>query len=605
MVTSVSLGNLFQVGDKTVFGGGSTGLDTETLITDLVEARRLPAVELEDRIDSNSAEISAFTEFRGLLNAFQTAAGFLRNPPGVANESDNIFEYRATNSIMSDGSNVSSYLDISAEPGTQAGTYDIQIDTVAERKIQATTTISGIADLNTDVVDPVAANRFRAGVLEITPGNTVTIDDDDTLNDIINKVNTISGDTGVEASAIKVGADAFRLQFSAIDTGTDADFTLDVAANTGAGGVLEEFAAGGIEDIQLAANASFSINGIPVTSQSNTVNDAIEGLSLTLRQQTPGGFGGADATITVEPDTELITSAVDNFVNAYNDLKVFVARQNLRNDDGSLLESSVLGSNPSLQTAINQIDSQLNRVVDGILGANPQSLADIGITYTDVEDVPGAGEDDPSIPLLRNVLEVDATKLQEAIATNPQGVRDVFEFSFQTDDSKLNVFSRTNAATVTEYTLDIDSTAQTATATFDTDPGAGVSLKTINLDYTELSGSLTLEGQEGTELEGLVLIYSDVADASINVTQTQGVADSVFNTLDNLTDDIEGIVQIEINSLTENNSDLQDQITRIDEQIERYRQQLLDRFTALEQAISQVNQLLQALDAQTQAQNNA
>ncbi len=605
MVTSVSLGNLFQVGDKTVFGGGSTGLDTETLITDLVEARRLPAVELEDRIDSNSAEISAFTEFRGLLNAFQTAAGFLRNPPGVANESDNIFEYRATNSIMSDGSNVSSYLDISAEPGTQAGTYDIQIDTVAERKIQATTTISGIADLNTDVVDPVAANRFRAGVLEITPGNTVTIDDDDTLNDIINKVNTISGDTGVEASAIKVGADAFRLQFSAIDTGTDADFTLDVAANTGAGGVLEEFAAGGIEDIQLAANASFSINGIPVTSQSNTVNDAIEGLSLTLRQQTPGGFGGADATITVEPDTELITSAVDNFVNAYNDLKVFVARQNLRNDDGSLLESSVLGSNPSLQTAINQIDSQLNRVVDGILGANPQSLADIGITYTDVEDVPGAGEDDPSIPLLRNVLEVDATKLQEAIATNPQGVRDVFEFSFQADDSKLNVFSRTNAATVTEYTLDIDSTAQTATATFDTDPGAGVSLKTINLDYTELSGSLTLEGQEGTELEGLVLIYSDVADASINVTQTQGVADSVFNTLDNLTDDIEGIVQIEINSLTENNSDLQDQITRIDEQIERYRQQLLDRFTALEQAISQVNQLLQALDAQTQAQNNA
>ena len=94
MVTSIQLGNISQQNGKTVVTGNSSGgLDTEKLIEELTTAKRLPAVQLEERIESNVEKSGAFQELENILVRFQDAANFLRNPPGVNNDADNIFEY--------------------------------------------------------------------------------------------------------------------------------------------------------------------------------------------------------------------------------------------------------------------------------------------------------------------------------------------------------------------------------------------------------------------------------------------------------------------------------------------------------------------------------
>ena len=92
MITQVQFGNVFQSGGKTVLGGTNTGYDTESLINGLADAKRLPAVQLEQELELNAARQAAFAEFRSILNRYRDAADFLRNPPGVQNDGDNIFQ---------------------------------------------------------------------------------------------------------------------------------------------------------------------------------------------------------------------------------------------------------------------------------------------------------------------------------------------------------------------------------------------------------------------------------------------------------------------------------------------------------------------------------
>lgn len=106
-----------------------------------------------------------------------------------------------------------------------------------------------------------------------------------------------------------------NLVINANNTGTNNSFTLTDVTGTAV-------AYTGANTIQTAsANALYSINGVSNTSQSNTVYTDNQKLSFT--------FSGTatNATVTVSPDTQSISSAINNFVTNYNNLMTF-ARQN-------------------------------------------------------------------------------------------------------------------------------------------------------------------------------------------------------------------------------------------------------------------------------------
>ena len=582
MVTQIQLGNIFSAGDKTIVTGGSSGLDIESLVEELSGLKRQPAVVLEQRIEDNANVSTALSEMRQLLDNFRDAANFLRNPPGVQNEADNIFEYRSAAISSNTSIAGSTYLSVTAEPGVSVGEYEIEITQLATRNIQTTDTFA-VADADTSIVD--GAGPLNSGVLTLgASATTVTLDPGDTLNEVVAKVNAVKEQSGVEATAIKVSDGNYRISFKTTETGAANNYDINVL-NPGVFNV-------GFAVQQNALDAQIEFDNTTISRSTNSINDIVEGITFDLQQATPPG---TTLEVGIEADTELAKQGVLNFVDAYNAFRLFTSRQSEVGTDGTPTEGAVLSDSRSMRQALSRINTEMADIVEGITGGDPSRLSDIGITYS---DFPG----DEETPFTRNIMTIDEDALDSALSADFEGVRGVFEFQFSSDDPNLQVFARTNSLGVADFTLNIDQTNQIFEATYDL--GAGP--VTVSLDKDDLTGgSIVLEGQDGTALAGMTFIYSDSGDSVVTATATQGISDRIFNTLEDLLEEDTGAVEVEISSIDEENTRLEEEIVRIDEIVERFRNRLLQQFSALEQAISSANTLLQTLDAQTSASSSS
>ena len=280
-------------------------------------------------------------------------------------------------------------------------------------------------------------------------------------------------------------------------------------------------------------------------------------------------------------------------MNAYNDFKLFYARQTAIDESGKPLDTATLGSNPVLRASLANISSELSRSVGGISGSF-NKLGDIGISFG---DYPG----DATTPATRNTLVLDDAKLTSALAANYSNVRQVFEFSFASDSTKLQAYAHSNEYSGTNFALNINESSHSYSATY----SVNGTPTTIALTATPISGGgTTLTAPSGGPLKGLTLIYngSGTDTDNINVTTSQGFGDRVYNALDNVLKDTTGSLARELASVNDNNTRYQKDITRIDDQVSRYRNALTDKYAKLEAAIAKVNTILQSLDAQSKAQ---
>lgn len=582
MVTQIQLGNFFSSGGKQILTGGSSGLDVETLVNDLVKAKQIPADNLQVKIDGNTKKSDALNDMKKLLSDFQDAANFLRNPPGVQNASSDVFEYRTATVTSNTAVAGSNYLSATVEPGTSVGNHDITVDQLATQNIQTTQTFA-LADANTSAVG--GAGPLNAGVLLLGAGAYgVTINNGDTLNQVAAKVNAVKDQSGVEATVVKVSTGNYRLTFKTTDTGAAQNYSV-LAQNPGLFNV-------GLAINSSAVDAQMTFDGTPITRASNSFSDVIDGVTFNLQQVTPPA---TNLTVAIQPDTDLVKQGVINFVDAYNAFRLFVSRQSETGDDGKPKDTAVLSGNTAMLQSMSRASSEMQTVVSGLTAGDPTRLSDIGITFS---DFPG----DDTTPFTRNIMTVDESKLDSAIQSNFDAVRKVFAFDMTSDDPNLAVFQRSKTLGASSFTLNINQTAQTFTATYD--PGTGP--VTINLDKRNISGGgIVLTGQSGTALDGLTLIYSAATDATVHMDISQGVADHVYNSLNDMLDADNGVVTNAISQITDQSTRFQKEIDRITEQLDKYRQSLLDKFASLESAISSANTILQSLDAQAQARASA
>jgi flagellar hook-associated protein 2 len=582
MVTSIQLGNLFQNNGRNVVTGGSSQLDIEGLVKGLTEARRQPAVLLEKKVETNTKKSEALGELKKIFEDFRDAANFLRNPPGVRNSSDNVFRFRTGSVTTNSGAAGSLYLNVTAQPGAPTGQYDLRINQLATRNVQTTQDF-----ITTGLGDPLVgepASAFNAGTLLIGPSAVaVTLNAGDSLSQMVGKINAVKNQSGVEASVIQMGGGAYRLSFKTLQTGAAQNYNI-LTANPSIFNL--PFASQ-----TNAVDAQISIDGTTVTRSSNTVSDLIDGLTFNLVATTPPA---TDLQVNIDADRELAKSGIMNFVDAYNQFRLFASRQTETGTDGRPVENAVLAANRALTGPLASISSELARMVDGIAGSDPKALADIGITFG---DYPG----DKDTPFTRNILRVDEEKLKSALASNFDGVRRVFEFDVASDNPSVTVFSRSNDLGVSNFTLNVNTVANTYTASFVKN---GVT-QVVNLTQRSLGGgAMSLTGPDGSPLQGLVLLYTGGTSTVADVNITQGVADRVFNAIDDYLDDKTGAVSGAIDQIKNESDRYQKEIKRIDDQIVKYRDRLLAQYSALEKTISQINTLLQSLDAQTQARNN-
>ncbi len=709
---AVTLGNFFSSGGKTVVGGaGGSGIDTESLVKALTEAKALPAVQLQDKIDINDKKSASLSEFKTLLGKLKDSVGFLRNPPGVGNAADNAFKYR-TVSISSNTSIAGSeYVSATISPGAVLQSYTISdITSVAAAKKQSTGDIN-IATADTAAVSATpAVGEFKAGTFTLN-GQNITLSAGESLNSVAAKFNAVSDDTGISASIIKISTGKYQLSFSATETGLDADFdfnNIDVVGTlVDASGVFSQIT---VSDKQDAANSVFTFNGAAITRQSSVISDIVDGVSLTIKKDTVAA-PTTDITVAVEADATITKNSIINFVSAYNELKSFAAEQYDLNDDGTYKDTAVLHDDSLFRSTMTELNSQVSSLVSGLATGAHNKLSDIGVTLFDQ----AATTDTPQI---RNMLTVDDSKLAAAIADDADAVRRVFEFDFTSDNTALRVFSRTNALAVSEFTLKVNPFATQTTETItvaDADTAVvaasptsnqfkdgvvtingqaitlavGDSLNTIvskfeavkattgvsaalttvsagnykitftstvtgtgknfdlsttaldpsgvfdnitlavtgsytatydlgdgdvtvDVDATEVKNSTTglvtsysIKGKSGTALVGLTLVYATTTASVSNVTATQGIADKLFNVSDPVLTANTGSLAVALEALKDADTRLQDNIDKINAQVEVFRQQLLDKFARMEQAIASVNTLIDSIIASDNARNGA
>ena len=453
--------------------GLGSGLDINSLVSGIVSAEGDPVrFRLDQKEATLQAKLSAFGSLKGALSSLQSAMGNL-NSVGT-------FQSRSTS--VSD----SSVFSATAGSSAGTGTYNITVSALSAPHTLA----SGAFSAETDVVGN-GTLTFKFGTTDYDAGTdtynsftqnpekatqTVTIDaTNNTLAGIRDAVN--AADIGVSASIINDGS-GYRLVFVSSDTG--ASNSLQVSVDEGTGTPSENLDTTGLSQLAFnsgatnlqqtaaAQDASFTINGLSVTSPSDKVTGAIEGVTLDLK-------AAGSATLTVSRDTAAASKAIDTFVSEYN--KVVDLMSSLSSYDPESQAAGTLLGDSTLRSIGTQMRRIIGNVVDG-LGGNIDSLAALGIT-TDTNT---------------GRLVKDDTKIQNALDNNFDSIAGLFADFGTPTDALVDFISAGENTKVGSYGINITQLATQGVYT-----GGDVAAFPLTVDANNDTFALKVDGiQSGT-----------------------------------------------------------------------------------------------------------
>lgn len=266
-----------------------SGALSSSQITSLIQqasaANQLPAGIVQAQEKPIQAQVAALTQVQGALSNLQSALGGLANIQTLAQRSVSVSPNGAVTATAAN----------TTDPGTYALT-GIHLAT-AESLIS-----SG---------SPSASGSLGAGTLRIQVGTNTAVNiniasGSSSLADIAQAID--QANAGVEASVVFDGS-KYHLVLTGDATGTANAFTV-----TGSGALAAlsyNPGASGLGLTTSASNASFSLDGLTITSGSNAINGVVPGLSLTLTQS-------GSATVTVSQDSGALEHAAESLVSALN-----------------------------------------------------------------------------------------------------------------------------------------------------------------------------------------------------------------------------------------------------------------------------------------------
>ncbi len=362
--------------------------------------------DLRTKIEDLEVKRGIYTDVQSKLQAIETALADLRGSDGTGG-SFNTFSAKVGGET---GVFSSSVTDSSA---AVEGSYDIQVTNLATRQSIAT---NGFA----------AGETFSAGIMSIQIGDgdplEVPVEEDFTLADIVDAINDANGN--VKASIVNDGDpdNPYRLLLTAKGFGTDN--AIQSISFTGGderlsfevepeGGYDPTYA--GMQVTVPAENAALTINGIEVSSSSNTVEGVIPGVTLTLTAESQEAFG---STVTVAKDNSDIKAKINALLDAVNGavkhlkLKTEPQLDDTAEGDNPTYKSAALGSDYSMRELRYGLTSDLLSFFSGAASGAPDNLMDLGV------DV---GDDNISLKL------ADADALTSALDDNFDGVLALFE----------------------------------------------------------------------------------------------------------------------------------------------------------------------------------
>ncbi|MBS1146685.1 MAG: flagellar hook protein [Proteobacteria bacterium] len=392
-----------------ITASSSTAIDVPSLVSQLMAVERRPIDKLTAKIASYETKISSFGTLSSLVSGFQTAA---------KNLNTSLQKVAAT---PSDASVFAATAGSTAVPGN----YTMNVSQLAQsQNLVATGQTSSTAaigdgtattvtfDLGAISFDPLNGGSLTNGVYSgatfTSNGSgtaSITIDSsNNTLEGIRDAINTAAA--GVTATIVNDGSGTpYRLALSSSSTGVSNSFKITTSGGDGSINSLLGYDPEGTQNLTqtlAAQNAQLTVNGIAITSASNTVSEAIQGVTLTLKNPTT-----TPASLTVARDTTAINTAAASFVDAYNALASQIKSRSAYGT--TTTGGGSLAGDGTLRVMQDQLRGILMTPASG---GTLTTLTQVGISF----------QKDGSLLL-------DSSKLNSAIATNFSDVTNLFSSS--------------------------------------------------------------------------------------------------------------------------------------------------------------------------------
>jgi len=410
--------------------GIGSGLDVNSIITQLMAIEKQPLTALQTKQTSIKSTVSEYGKIKSAVSTLRDLSTKLAS----------VTTWAQTVSASSNTAAVTA-----TSSGSAPGTYAVEVQqlasvqTLASGMFASATTTPGAGTLRIEL------GTWGAGQTSFTPksGSTsidITVAATDTLTDVRDKINAAGA--GVTA-LIMTDANGSRLLIRSNTSGaenafrtsvTDADGVNSDAAGLSALAFDPSAGATVMTQNQTAANATATVNGLAVTSPTNTFTNIVDGLTLNLAAVTTG-----PANVTVVTDRDALKKTLTDFAAAYSAVVQLVAtdtKYNAASKTGGPLQgdSSAVG-----------LQRQLRNLAGATSGASTAfaHLSDAGFQL----------QSDGS-------MTVNATKLDNALANLPE-LKKMFSNSSPSDPTSDGFAKRFRV--VTDGMLAIDGTLTTRT----------------------------------------------------------------------------------------------------------------------------------------------
>jgi flagellar hook-associated protein 2 len=392
-------------------GGLASGLDTNSIISQLMDLERIPINQIETRKSLYQQRNNAWSQIESKLSTVRDSIRKLDDPS----------DWLAMSSATSSNADAVS-ASVSGTPTQSSLSFTVE-RLASAHQMASTSTFSALTDL------------VGAGTFSLTidgEQHDIVTDANTTVAQLVNQVNAL--DQGVTATAVTVDAGTMQLFLKSDATGDASQFTVS----------SDQALFGGFDLIEQGLDSRIQIgstNPVTVERASNVIDDLIGGVTLTLNQVTTGPVT-VNVNRNVDAAVDSVTSFVGN-VNAALDL-IKKATQTATESGPS---AGPLSSDSTARSLKLSLRSAISGSVSGIDGAY-KTASSVGISLNR----------DGSV-------DFDSTKLRDALAADFDGVMELFARMTSATDSRVSVTKAAGAALTGTHTVEITQAATRGSVT--------------------------------------------------------------------------------------------------------------------------------------------
>ena len=485
-----------------------TSLDVSSIVSGLMQVQDIPLTNLQTEVTTEQTQVSAYGSLSSALSTFQSVVA---NAASSAN-------FKTLTATVGNTNAASASIDASstsANPATQ-GTHTLSISQLAQNQLTASgdfsssTATVGTGTLTIQYGTYNTDGSFTPSATQASTAVTIGTGND-SVNGVVAAINGAAG--GVTASVVNDGtgsrivlsgsnpgaANGYRVVVSDSDGGNDDATGLSSLAfdptdtsNT-SGSVL----------LQSSQDAKLSIDNIPITSASNTVTDALQGVTLNLTSTTT-----SPTSLAISSNASQASGVVQAFVNGYNTLVGAISSLTAYNS--TTKTASVLTGDTTTQIISRNLQSVAAQTFN-TGNPNYSDLADLGISFQ-----------------ADGTLKLNSSTLSAALAADPDAVEQIFATTGGATDAQVSYGSASSTTVAGSYALNVTQLATQGTLTGASAAGLSITagsndsfaldLDSTNAQITIPTGTYSSAAALAIAVQSAINSNPTIAKAGLSVT---------------------------------------------------------------------------------------